>query len=369
MHSADDTALPLPQALPPPLPRRGSCAGSFTATLTVFYTLCLLALVWSTTSIGERNGSLAFLLYLPPVIWFLPAPLLSVLGLAFHRKSLLLMLVTLGLVTWYWLGYQWPGLNWEDRGNHPDALTILTYNQGQNGGHSLQPFTELTQPDLLVLQDAPAYGAEYLKRPEFSKFSAAQSLGEYTLLSSYPILEAGLVPFEEGRLPRAARFVVNWKGSPISVYAVHLQSPRGVLRSYSLKSFMLGWASSLTTSERAKSIQRIWEDQLLDLQSLLAAVRKDPNPSLIVGDFNAPHVGHIYRMLAAEWKDAHAVAGKGMGLTFPGKADNPLSLDGPWLRLDYIFSNAHWEPQACITESEGPSQHRAVAARLRLLSR
>ena len=85
-------------------------------------------------------------------------------------------------------------------------------------------------------------------------------------------------------------------------------------------------------------------------------------PFIVCGDFNTPDHGIIYHTVSRGLTDAHLHAGRGWGLTFPGATRNPLSLHGPWLRLDYAFAGRGWQPVYCSPEPGRRSQHCAVAA-------
>ena len=99
-------------------------------------------------------------------------------------------------------------------------------------------------------------------------------------------------------------------------------------------------------------------------RDLLSVFQHEKRPFLAVGDFNMPDHGYAYHLFAGQLTDAAKRAGRGYGFTLPGTTRNPLSLFGPWLRIDYIFSSAALKPIYCRTEDWRKSQHRAVAARL-----
>lgn len=64
--------------------------------------LIFLACVWAGTRlVGERNLTTAFLLYLPPGVWVLPAVFLAPLGLRFHRKGFCAMCGFFCLAIWF----------------------------------------------------------------------------------------------------------------------------------------------------------------------------------------------------------------------------------------------------------------------------
>lgn len=322
--------------------------------------------------IGERNITTATLIFCPPLIWFLPTIPILGLGLVFHRGCFLVQLGTVILMAWGWLGYGFQERGDLDTDRTDNELAVMTYNRGQHMNQSLQPFKNATRPDLLVFQDAHNRAAGFLSSPDYAEFPQARSMGEFTVLSRFPILNSSLVPASASvRDARAARFEIDWNGQPISVYAVHLETPRDVLSSYMRGAFMWGVLGLPGTSGAAKRrhYQTFWDGQIADAEMILAAVRADANPCIVVGDFNSPQTGYVHRMITKELGDAHEEAGRGFGFTFPGVTRNPLSLGGPWMRLDYVFHDRRWEAVNSITEKDRPSQHRATMATLRFLEK
>ena len=89
---------------------------------------------------------------------------------------------------------------------------------------------------------------------------------------------------------------------------------------------------------RAVSILRDNVEELHRLaRGLLEVLKNEKRPVIVVGDFNTPDHGGIYKMLAAEFTDAFATVGQGYGETFPGDVHTPVAGFRPWLRLDYQF--------------------------------
>lgn len=343
---------------------------SLTLWLTVIYFVLGSGLCLAMRFVGERNITSAFLLYLPPSLWFIPLLPLIFLGLLFHRRCLMAQMA-MGCLLLVWLGHPLVRLSAETTDEDKTTeISVMTYNRGQSMNQSLQPFKNATHPDILVFQEAAGRAAGFQHSPDYVEFGHTADIGEFTLLSRYPITDrtpvpAGVNPFSA----KAARFVIDWNGRPVSVYVVHLMTPRDVLSSYMRGAFLWGIIGVAGTPGAAKRrhYQTFWDQQITDARLILASVRADTNPCIIAGDFNAPHTGYIHGMLAAELGDAHSAAGHGLGFTFPGVTRNPLSLGGPWMRIDYIWYDHHWEAQDCITEPKRPSQHRAVFARLRRL--
>lgn len=328
-----------------------------------------LTLLLALRHVGEANHGLALLLFAPPTLWLLPGLLLLPFVLIWSWRSLPL----LAAAAWVVLG---PFMGWQKESGAPQAadfaapsLTLMTWNRGQNSGQSPIDFKRRQQPDLFVLQESALRERALAKSTDYGDYTAYQSAGEHTLLSKFPILESALLPAGAApRKARAARFVVDWNGRRIAVYSVHLRTPREVLLGQWKSGLFYGLLGLPGTSwaERSAEYQIFWDGQIADAAMVLDAVRRDPLPALVAGDFNSPHTGHIRHLLTRELGDAHAEAGAGFGFTFPGKTRNPFSAGGPWLRIDYIFFTRHWSAMTCSTEAERASQHRAVAARLAL---
>lgn len=349
---------------------------AITRKLTAVFTICwvigLLLMCLALRFVGEQNITTAFLMYLPQPLWLLPAVPLIVMSIFFHRVCLAVISLAVALVLWLWMGFEWRPLKPSIKEFELQSLSLMTYNRGQHMNQSLQPFKDATRPDLLLFQDASHRAVGYLASPDYAEFKHGRSIGEHTLLSRYPIMEATLLEAHpSGNKIKNARFVIQWNRSFVSIYSVHLATPRDVLSSYMRGAFLLGVLGVPGTPWDAKrrAYQTFWDQHMSDVRSLLENVKQDTNPALVAGDFNAPHVGYVYRLMTSELGDAHAQAGSEFGFTFPGTTRNPLSFGGPWLRIDYILHNDKWRVLDCVTESSRPSQHRALFAKFSLRSK
>ncbi len=338
--------------------------------LTLSYVISLLLCIVFFRYVGEKNLTFAFGLYVPRAVFLLPAIILFPVLLLIHRRLFALLAVACALFVWI-------GMGWEIR-KTPTAvtsqagkeITVLTYNRGQNANQSLQPFKNATTPDVVALQEASGRAGRYAEAAGYEEFKFTKSEGEFTLLSRYPISSSALVIVPQGNrgLATAARFEIDFSGTPIAIYNVHVISPRDTLKYYFRGSFLYGIIGIPGTSlgEKRKINQVFWDERVEQARELVQIMRDDPLPVLIVGDFNAPAGGYIHSLFQGEFSDAHAESGHGFGYSFPGVTRNPLSLGGPWMRIDYLYCNENWTPVWCITESDRPSQHRAVTAQFRI---
>jgi vancomycin resistance protein VanJ len=336
------------------------------------YAASLLVLIVLMKWVGERNVTTAFLLYLPPTIWLLPVPVLGFIALLIrkrHLASLLLITVAAAYSLFEFRSGEEPILAPSDRPEN--SLTVLSYNSGQNRRQSLQPFKNLCQPDVLVFQDSRNRATKYLNSEGYTEFTHAESIAEYTLVSKFPILSKESFNHQRNNRPLAfaARFVIDFHGQPVSIYAVHYPTPRDLLLHFRKGAFLvgvLGFPGSPFASSR-KKYQGFWDYNIEMTKEIIERSNRDPNPVIVAGDFNAPSLGYIHSLLSDSLTDAHAEVGNGSGHTFPGATNNPLSLFGPWMRIDYLFCNDKLQPLWCLTEKNRPSQHRAVTASFKLL--
>lgn len=334
------------------------------------YALLLLLAMGSFRWIGERNLTLAFLLYLPRIGFLIPSAILLPPALLFHRWSALALLGSSLLFLFGAMDFRARPAPAPSASVAGKSLTVLTFNRGQHMNQSLQPFKNRVRPDLILMQDAGGRAARYLAADGYGEFPHATDTGEFTLLSRFPILDAAPVtlPREDPNRPVAARFTIDFEGRRVAVYSVHTVSPRDTLLYYRRGAFLYGLIGIPGTplGDKREAIQVFWNGRIAQARELRDRIASDPLPALVGGDFNAPAGGLIHGLFRGRFRDAHAEAGHGFGYTFPGTTRNPLSLGGPWMRIDYLLCDEAWEPVWCITEADRPSQHRAVAAKFEM---
>ena len=341
---------------------------------TVFaFALALLTLGVLMRYVGEQNVFFAFSSYLPPLIWFLPLMgLLPLCVLFLEWKGLIVGLVAAVATAFCFFGYEVrakPNMAAND-----GQLVVLTNNRGQHGNYSMKEFKEAVKPDIMVFQEAGAVSARYLADPFYSEFKDGKDLGEFALVSRYPVLSVEPVTFvdEKGTgQVLAARYVIDFKGTQIAIYNTHMPSPRDALRYHARGSFLYGLLGVPGTPFAAKrrEVQRGWDLRIAMVRTVMDRAAKETIPTMLVGDFNVTSLGYCHGLLAGTFGDAHETAGSGFGFSFPGATHNPLALGQPWMRIDYLFfDHQHWQCTACVTEPDRPSQHRAVAATFSLVT-
>ena len=312
--------------------------------------------------IGERNLFTTFFLFLPAQIWFLPLGMFFGLAvLLFDWRLCGAIVATLVLFVFFYMDVELFG---SKAGGGGKELVVMTYNRGQRSG-SLRPFKQRHDPDILAMQEARRRSGAYQRAEGYDDLTHVDEIGEFMLMSKYPITDKGLLEFEaQGKSQAvAAWFAVDFDGDPILLYNVHLPTPREQLKAMRRGSFLRGL---MPGSEKSKSLMVFWKRQIELAERLLAHIESQDRPVIVVGDFNTPDRGHIYRKIRRQLQDAHEKAGHGFGWTFPGRTRNPLTLFGPWLRIDHQFASDAWRVLDCHAEKGRKSQHLPVAAKYEL---
>ncbi|MFT5855882.1 MAG: vancomycin resistance protein VanJ [Verrucomicrobiales bacterium] len=314
--------------------------------------------------VGERNLFTVFFLFLPSQIWFLPLGMFFVAAAClFDWRLCGIILATTLIFVFVYMDVEMSG---SKNGRGGKELVVLTFNRGQRGNSSLQPFKKQHDPDIIAMQEARGRSGKIQRAGGYEDLTHVDDLGEFMLMSKYPIVDKGLLDFEiDGKGHAiAAWFAVDFEGVEVLVYNVHLQTPREQLKAMRRGSFLRGL---MPGSEKSKLLMVFWKRQIELTERLLAHIEAQERPVIVVGDFNTPDHGYIYRKVRRQLQDAHEQAGHGLGSTFPGKTRNPLTLFGPWLRIDHQFASDAWRVLDCRAESGRKSQHLSVVARYELV--
>ncbi len=328
--------------------------------ITFGYLIVLLGLIMMMRWAGERNWITATAIYLPPTSFLLPLGLLVPICLLLNRR--LLWFCFFAVVIVFGL-YQTPDFSF----SHDSAgqkIKVVTNNVGERKPGSVTPFVSAFDPDIIAFQEARNRD-KFLRREYPNKFVAVHD--EFALVSKWPIKGVGFVPGLFSHYGYAAAwFEVDCGGKSLIIYNIHMPTPRPDflrLRGKGFLASLVRWEGIYSGSVRS-NYKKCMQDRVEEGQKLAEMLSKETRPFLAVGDYNMPDTGYLYRLFNSRFTDVFAAKGKGYGLTFPGFTRNPLSLFGPWLRIDYIFASKQWTPLNCRVESRQNAQHLAVAAEL-----
>ena len=276
----------------------------------VWLSLGVVVLGWALGEwVAERTPLTLLLAYLPPLVWLAPA-LLALAWALLRRRGVGLALFVLGLALWG-AGL----LHWRPQGD--GGLRVLTYNvaRGTLGGpEAFLKTLRNADADVILLQETnfiPAGSAERLSAglPGYG----SRRGHEVWTFSRLPIVSERQIGLPGSRRVLLQTGLRRPDGTLLTVINAHLHT---VLVSSALR----GRWDEVRTTARARD----WE--VNELCRLAAAV---PGPVLLAGDLNTPPRGLLYRRLrGCIGPDAHDVAGRGPGWTFPRL----------FLRIDHQFA-------------------------------
>lgn len=336
---------------------------AFLRWISVVYLLLLALSLAGMRFVGEHHVLPATLLFLPPVVWILPAAGLLIFGAIWDRS---LSLLLAGLIAWYGFFFMAPEFNnWIDR--KEGDLTLLSCNVGQDSLDDLRQFAGREDPDVIALQEVNNRKAEVCRVFSGYRFSG---IDQFPLLSKYPILEGRPVSLgvRNRREPCAGRFEVDYNGRRIVIFNVHLPTPRWLLATvWQQPRALLPEIFAKQYPDLCKRVVRGWEDRVSQIDELIGILKNERHPLIVVGDFNMPPHGTSYPKMVNFMIDAFTVRGRGFGFTFPGDVKSPESIIAPWIRLDYQFVGPEWSTNYFRLEPATGAQHRATVARFRLL--
>jgi endonuclease/exonuclease/phosphatase (EEP) superfamily protein YafD len=309
--------------------------------------LAILGLIaWGNSEGPELAWWRTLNLYLPQYFWAVPAVILLPIYGWIARKWIWIPLAALIWVAGPMMGFHW---------NSPQAapagararLRVMTYNIAGQPDHPLVVAEiESAHADLIFLQECP-YIPKVLKENWF----VAGPFGGNLVASRTPLTE---VEDRQLRLApdwrRYARCKTNVRGVPITLYGMHLDTPREGLQ---------------TLRERKlRGISAFEEDistRLFRAAAVAESLRQEAGPLILAGDLNAPEPSLICRTLERTGlRDAFSEAGRGYGYSY----GHSLRMGISYVRIDHIMVGNPFKAEACRTGGAEGSDHRPVIADL-----
>lgn len=230
-----------------------------------------------------------------------------------------------------------------------DDLVVASFNTWVHSpgvGHVVDLVEEVDADVLVALEVFPAREQELRDAlgdllPE-TAVAQSEGVGGVMVLSAHPIVGVVDVPAIEGAR-RSLVATLDVAGTPVQVAPVHLRSP--------CPECGTSVVDRLTLEGRSRTVE---------VAAVLDTIDPDV-PAIVGGDLNSTARSMAYRQLTgAGFRDPQREAGAGLGPTWPADGAVP-----PLVRIDWILVRG-LEPTAAWVEPGGPSDHRAVVARLRL---
>ncbi|MBK6930130.1 MAG: endonuclease/exonuclease/phosphatase family protein [Saprospirales bacterium] len=302
--------------------------------------------------------------------WWLLAnlALLLVWGARVHRFAL----YHLGIILFGWQYVSgFVGFNAGKDQTPENAFVLATHNLGgifrgihlEDGEWSriyagyIRFLTDQGDPDILCLQETGLKFSRKMGEKMAYPYRFDLNRGGSSILSRYPILRGGQVPF--GQPENASIWADIRIGKHIvRVYNVHLQSNKvtydteRVLEEPNLQKEET-WQEIKKVVRKVGSATQIRAGQAEKLRELLAACA---HPVILCGDFNDTPNSYVYDRLSEGLNDTFRERGFGIGTTFAGAV--------PLLRIDYVLTDPVLKTYGCRVARGSVSDHYPVFATL-----
>lgn len=298
------------------------------------------------------------LVYLPRSPWLLTSIILWPVSLYWNWRAsfanLAALLLTLGPI----MNFQCGGLFRPEIDKSAYRLTVVSCNVQSFRPDFRKVVNELHRidPDVILFQEA--FEDHPLVATYFEGWNVHR-VDEYLVASKLPLkfIDTCFVPgFERVTV---AQYEVETPQGPIAVFNVHQTSPRRSLTN------VRPW--SVLTGSGVESVEQ--EMTLRDVEAMKTRVftqLKDKQPRIIAGDFNMPNDSSLFRSHWGDLTDAYATTAVGYGYTSPCQTKNVWPNNTPWAQVDHILSSHEWQVERCWIGKSGGSDHRLIAAQLRL---
>jgi endonuclease/exonuclease/phosphatase (EEP) superfamily protein YafD len=306
------------------------------AAIAGLYLVTLLGAFVALRWVGERWWVTGLALYVPPVAFGAPLPVIVAL-VAWARawrwlwtQAAAFVAVVFGL-----MAFALPTL---PSGAHgAPVVRVLSYNinSGNGGTENVVAEVDRYSPDIAALQEVSDLGA--LGRLLNARYPTVVTEGQFVLATRYRLvssLSPQRLPFYgRERSPRFMKYVLETPLGQVAFYNVHPISPREdfyAIRGNGLKHEIL--SGRIFSPAGAGTVQANSGLRTLQVQTFADAATGETLPVVIAGDTNLPALSPVLRRYLSRFQDAFGSAGGGFGYTFP--ADRV-----PWMRIDRILAS------------------------------
>jgi endonuclease/exonuclease/phosphatase (EEP) superfamily protein YafD len=227
-----------------------------------------------------------------------------------------------------------------DAANAPAAMfRVLTFNVWFRNPDitRVAAYIEGSRADAVVLQELTPSQAEVLRPllPTYPHYYLEPSRMGAAVFTRWPVIAAESVPLAKGggEGAIAARVQIDWRGSVVTVFGVHLNWP-------------LGPRNSAFRNE--------------ELSSLVRFAKAQQGPLIVAGDFNLTPWSEYFRDALSASGLHDAALGFGLHRSWPAQFA-PLAI-----RIDHCLLSSHWRS---VSADIGPwlgSDHLPLVADLQL---
>lgn len=179
--------------------------------------------------------------------------------------------------------------------------------------------------------------------------------------SKYPILEKGVVDFQE-KSDNVSIYTDIKKGDQtIRIYNAHLASIKLDKHDYKAMQEVNKNDYSKDFSQELNMLTKIKKGFLLranQADSIQKHISQSPHPIIFCGDFNDTPSSYVYNKIKGNKKDAFMESGIGLGRTYIG--------DFPSFRIDYILYDQSFTSRKYKTHPVKLSDHHPISAYIQI---
>lgn len=323
--------------------------------------LAVVCLVWVVLAlVSERWWLGTVFVYLPRSPWMFPAFLLTALSCRFSPLSIAVNAVTILVVAGPVMNYQARSLVSSPAIDDTRPLIrVLSCNIQGFRPHFPDVVAEIQRidPDVIAFQEV--FNDHELVEELFAEWNV-QRVDEYLVASRWPLKHLETCYVAGFDRVTATRFEVTSPDGVFEIVNVHQTSPRRSLTGLSPWTFVTG--DGLERLERHTVLRDIEADKTRECVDRVARGR----PVVVVGDFNMPTDSSLFQQHWGDLTDAYATSTTGYGYTSPCGTQKLWPANTPWAQVDHILASRDWQIQRCWTGHSAGSDHRLMAAILRL---
>lgn len=300
-----------------------------------------LALVFLVEHFGaERFWFSALVLYAPAM--FFALPLVVLLYLSGKSRAKRLFLFNAAILVVFLVGFAGFHFSRTPKPTNGQLVRAMSFNinAGSRGADKIVAEIRKQNPDFVCLQESAAWREFPDPIPKIRGLLPTWNCvraGELAILSQHPIRFSSVEPFPIHLGDGILIAQIEIGGRLISVANLHLTIP------------IAGLPGLAPTNMKRRIAARDKQ-----VAALLKLGEKSDAPDLVLGDFNTPSRGLLYRKIAARWNDSFAIAGRGFGYSFSDSL--------PMLRIDYVFADPKIGIKRCFVPATNASDHRPVVA-------
>ncbi|HWC58283.1 MAG TPA: endonuclease/exonuclease/phosphatase family protein [Verrucomicrobiae bacterium] len=287
----------------------------------------------------------AAILVLPRWLWIVPGLLFAVLGFVHQRKGIALIAVSLWLFYIVLFVQEWRSVLRFQTGavdNNAKVVRVISLNCAAGDEKAAAEVAQYN-PDIVLFEETPLRPiiqriAPKILGPDAENLSGSDvSIVTRGKLTPVSMENSESAPFNHARIRLPS-------GLEVDVFAVRLK-PYGIRADL--------WSPGCWREQCENR-----KHQREQFQWLAREVEKIPAdvPIILGGDFNLPAGDKLFRILPARIRDTFRTAGHGWGDT--------LVNDFPFIRIDQIWCDEHFQPVSTIVHRTVNSDHRMVVADL-----